>query len=145
MIRFIGPFDTARDYTLQFTITQTSVLSHGLHSRCLVAASNGGRSPFSGFPNYPRPQLPASNSNSSQRLNFGSSLTHSLRPCHSSGGYSLASHRGGPGLSPGQVRLDFCWAKWHWGRFSPRTSVSPATLHSTNCSTLTIIYHRGVV
>jgi hypothetical protein len=29
-------------------------------SRCLVAASIGGRSPFSGFPNSPRPQLPAS-------------------------------------------------------------------------------------
>jgi hypothetical protein len=29
-------------------------------SRCLVKASNGGRSPHSGFPNCPRPQLPAS-------------------------------------------------------------------------------------
>jgi hypothetical protein len=29
-------------------------------SCCLVAASNGGRSPSSGFPNCPRPQLPAS-------------------------------------------------------------------------------------
>jgi hypothetical protein len=26
------------------------------------------------------------------------------------------------------------WTKWRWGRFSPRTSVSPANLHSTNCS-----------
>jgi hypothetical protein len=25
------------------------------------------------------------------------------RPCYNSGGYSLASHRGGPGSSPGQV------------------------------------------
>jgi hypothetical protein len=40
------------------------------HCRCLVAASNGGRSPSSGFPKYPLPQLPASNSDSS--------LTHSL-------------------------------------------------------------------
>jgi hypothetical protein len=31
-----------------------------LTSRCLVAASNGGRSPSSSFPNCPRPQLPAS-------------------------------------------------------------------------------------
>jgi hypothetical protein len=29
-------------------------------SRCLVAAFNGGRSRSSGFPNCPRPQLPAS-------------------------------------------------------------------------------------
>jgi hypothetical protein len=29
-------------------------------SRCLVAAPNGGRSSTSGFPNCPRPQLPAS-------------------------------------------------------------------------------------
>jgi hypothetical protein len=25
------------------------------------------------------------------------------------------------------------WAKWHWGSFSPSTSVSPANSHSTNC------------
>jgi hypothetical protein len=30
------------------------------------------------------------------------------------------------------------WSKWHWGRFSQRSSVSPAN-HSTDCSTLTII------
>jgi hypothetical protein len=44
----------------------------------LVAASNGGHSPYSEFPNYPRPQLPASHSNSSQRLNRSSPLTHAL-------------------------------------------------------------------
>jgi hypothetical protein len=52
----------------------TSLYSHVFNSRCLVAASNGGRSPSSGFPNYPRPQLQASNSNSEQ-LNFSSFLT----------------------------------------------------------------------
>jgi hypothetical protein len=36
-------------------------------------------------------------------------------------------------------------AKWRWGRFSPRTSVSPANLHSTNFSTITIAYHLGLV
>jgi hypothetical protein len=47
-----------------------------LHERrCLVAASKGGRSPSSGFPNYIRPQLPASHCNSSQLLNLSSSLT----------------------------------------------------------------------
>jgi hypothetical protein len=31
---------------------------------------------------------------------------------------------------------DLWWIKWHWGRFSPTTSVSPANHHSTNCSTI---------
>jgi hypothetical protein len=47
-------------------------------SRCFVAASKGGRSPSSGFPNYSMPSLPASNSNRLQWLNRGSPLTHSL-------------------------------------------------------------------
>jgi hypothetical protein len=34
---------------------------------------------------------------------------------------------------------------WRWGRFSPSTSVSSADLHSTNFSTITIIYHLGLV
>jgi hypothetical protein len=33
------------------------------------------------------------------------------------------SHRGGPGSSPGQVMWDLWRTKWHWGRFSPSTSV----------------------
>jgi hypothetical protein len=57
--------------------TQTSVHSHVVIIRCLVAASNGGRSPSSGFRNCPWPQLPASHSNSSQRLNLNSSLSNS--------------------------------------------------------------------
>jgi hypothetical protein len=40
---------------------------------------------------------------------------------------------------------DLWWTKWHWGRFSPSTSVSPANSHSSDCSTLTIIYHLGLV
>jgi hypothetical protein len=44
-------------------------LVYCVFSRCLVTVSNGGRSPSSRFPNCPRPQLPASNSNSSQQLN----------------------------------------------------------------------------
>jgi hypothetical protein len=40
MTGFIELFDTARDYTLQFTVTHTLVSSHVLTSRCLVAASN---------------------------------------------------------------------------------------------------------
>jgi hypothetical protein len=39
---------------------------------------------------------------------------------------------------------DLWWTKWHWGRFSPRISVTPANSHSTGYSTL-IIYHPGLV
>jgi hypothetical protein len=28
---------------------------------------------------------------------------------------------------------DLWWKKWHWARFSPNTSVSPANSNSTNC------------
>jgi hypothetical protein len=35
---------------------------------------------------------------------------------------------------------DLWWTKWCWDRFSPSTSVSPANLHSTNFSTITITY-----
>jgi hypothetical protein len=68
--------------------THTSVHSHVFISRCSVAASNGGRSPSSGFPNCPRPQLPASHSSSSQRLNSAvlwltQSLTNQLTQLNS--------------------------------------------------------------
>jgi hypothetical protein len=46
-----------------------------LHCRCLVTASNDGHSTSSELPNCPRHQLPASNSNSLQRLNLSSSPT----------------------------------------------------------------------
>jgi hypothetical protein len=57
-------------------------------------------------------------------------------PCRSSSGYSLASHRGGPGLRPGSM-WGLWWTKRHWGRFSPSTSVSPAN-HFTNFSIIII-------
>jgi hypothetical protein len=47
--------------------------------------------------------------------------------------------------SPGLVMWDLWWTKWRWGRFSPSTSVSPANVYSTNCSTITLIYHLGLV
>jgi hypothetical protein len=64
---------------LQFTAHYyTHQCSHSrLHCRCLVAASNCGRSPSSGSPNCPRPQLPAPGGNSSQWPNRSSFLTHS--------------------------------------------------------------------
>jgi hypothetical protein len=53
--------------------------------------------------------------------------------------------RGGRGSNPGLVMWDLWWTKWRWGRFSPRISVSPADLHSTDFSTITITYHPGLV
>jgi hypothetical protein len=46
---------------------------------------------------------------------------------------------------PSFVMWDLWWTKWRWARFSPRTSLSPANLHSTNCSTIPMIYHLGLV
>jgi hypothetical protein len=66
---------------------------------------------------------------------FGSNAE---RPRHSSSGQSLASHGGGQGSSLGMVKWDLWWTKWRWDRFSPNTSVSPANLHSTKFSILTI-------
>jgi hypothetical protein len=64
---------------LKFTITYTLyVHSYIFTSRCSVAVSNGGYSPSSRFPNCSRPQLPASHTNSPQRLNLSSWLTLSL-------------------------------------------------------------------
>jgi hypothetical protein len=41
---------------------------------------------------------------------------------------------------------DLWWTKWRWGQlFSQSTSVSPANLHSTNFSTITITYHPELV
>jgi hypothetical protein len=73
---------TARYYTSQITTRHRLVFSNLLRvstSRCLVATSDGRHSSFSGFRNYPQPQLPASHSNSSQQLNC-ISLTNSLTP-----------------------------------------------------------------
>jgi hypothetical protein len=49
-----------------------------LTSRCLVVTSNGGRSPYSAFPNYIRVSATRFNSNSSEGLNHSSPLIHSL-------------------------------------------------------------------
>jgi hypothetical protein len=65
-----------------------------------------------------------------------------LRPRHSSSGYSLASHSGGPGSSPGLIKWDLWWTMWRWGRFSPSTSVSPANLHSAKVSIIIITRSR---
>jgi hypothetical protein len=53
------------NYTSQIIIMHTRPSqSVTVASRCLVAASNGGRFHSSRFPNCPRPRLPTSSSNS---------------------------------------------------------------------------------
>jgi hypothetical protein len=59
--------------------------------------------------------------------------------------HSSSFLRGGPGGRSGLVKWDLWWTKWCWGSFSPSTSVSPANLHSTNCFTITLTYHLGLV
>jgi hypothetical protein len=48
-----------------------------------------------------------------------------IRPCHCSGGWFPASHRGCLASSPDQVMWDLWWTNWHSGRFSPTISVFP--------------------
>jgi hypothetical protein len=75
---------TSKDYAVTVLHISQVTISHTrssqpvtvFTSRCFVVASNGRYSPSSGFPNGHRPQLPASNSNSSQ-LNPSGYLTHS--------------------------------------------------------------------
>jgi hypothetical protein len=67
-----------------------------------------------------------------------------MRPRHSSSGQSLAFHGGGLGSSPGLVKFDLWWAKWRWGRFSPRISVSPTNPHPTKFSII-IITRAGTI
>jgi hypothetical protein len=57
----------------------------------------------------PRPRLSSRNSQIWNRCRVHNALRKQLCmyvwiwPCHSSGGWSLTTHRGGPGTSPGQV------------------------------------------
>jgi hypothetical protein len=49
-----------------------------------------------------------------------------------------------PGFKPGSGHVEFCdGQKWHWGRFSLRTSVSTANLHSICFSTIIFTITRG--
>jgi hypothetical protein len=78
MTRFIAHFDTEGDYTLQFTITHTLVSTVTSSLPLLGSGFKRRTFPSSVFPNCPRPQLPASKSNSSQQLNPSGYLTHLL-------------------------------------------------------------------
>jgi hypothetical protein len=65
--RIYWTLDTQRLTALYRSLLHTHYCPQSrLHCRCLVAASNGGRSSSSGFLNCPRPPTSASNSNSSQ-------------------------------------------------------------------------------
>jgi hypothetical protein len=86
MTGFIGFFliqcATTLSSSLLHTRTHTHTATHthqspqsSLHCRCLVAASTADV-PLPLFPNCPRPQLPASQCNNSQRLNRTISRTH---------------------------------------------------------------------
>jgi hypothetical protein len=72
-------------------------------------------------------------------------LTFASAPHIQDGSITWAQVWSKPYTSPGRVMWDLWWTKWRWGRFSPSTSVSPANLHSTNCSTITLIYHPRLV
>jgi hypothetical protein len=59
-------------------------------------------------------------------------VSTSDRPCRGSGGYSPASHQGGPGLATGSVHVGFVVGKVAFGkvslkvlRFSPVNIVTP--------------------
>jgi hypothetical protein len=78
MAGFLGLFDYTLPFTIPHTHTYTSVHSHVFISRFSVAASKRRTFPFLWIRKCPLPQLPASNSNSSQRLNLSSSITDSL-------------------------------------------------------------------
>jgi hypothetical protein len=49
-----------------------------------------------------------------------------------------------PGFKPESNHVGFCdGQKWRWGRFSPRTSVSPVNLHSICFSIIIFTITRG--
>jgi hypothetical protein len=49
-----------------------------------------------------------------------------------------------PGFKSGSGHMGFCdGQKWRWGSFSPRTSISPANLHSICFSTIISTITRG--
>jgi hypothetical protein len=64
--------------------------------------------------------------------------TPPYRPWHSWGGWSPAFLSGGLCLSPEQAMREIWGTMWHWGGFSPSTSVSPANIYFTIRSTLPI-------
>jgi hypothetical protein len=120
LIESVTTFYTSLLHTYTHIYTHSSIHSHVFTSSCSVAASNGGRSPFSGFPNSPRPKLPASNSNSTQRLNRSSSLTHWLTQ-------SLTSKFNSYWLTP---PANLLLTNWHGPRRKYRSSFSVQLLLS---------------
>jgi hypothetical protein len=77
------------------------------------------------------------------RLNFEWKTLYTSRTTQEVPGHSSGPPE--PGSSPGHVMWDLWRTKWHCGRFSRSISVSSANSHSTDCSTLTINQHPGLV
>jgi hypothetical protein len=60
--------------------------------------------------------------------------------------HTLPNAEGGvPGSSLYQVLWDLLLIKWDWGRFSPSNLDSLASSNSSDCSSLTIMYHSELV
>jgi hypothetical protein len=88
VIGFIELLNVTKSTNYAVTVLRTSQITIGhiessqyvtlFNNRCLVSASNGGRSRSSGFPNCRRPLIPASHNNSSQKLNPSCYLTNLL-------------------------------------------------------------------
>jgi hypothetical protein len=76
MTRFVGLFDTTLDYTLQFTVTHTLVSTVMSSLPLLDSGIQWWCYPSSVLLNGSQLQLPASNSNSSQLLNYSGYLTN---------------------------------------------------------------------
>jgi hypothetical protein len=66
-----------------------------------------------------------------------------LRSCHSTGGQSTVSHRGGPGSFPGQSMWDLWQTKWHWVRFFSESLRFPLSLSFHHCSIFTHVSSGG--
>ena len=63
-------------------------------------------------------------------------------PCHGSGGWSPASHRGGPGSIPGKSTWNLWWTKQIGTGFTPSISIFPYHYNSKNAPYPFIHLHR---
>jgi hypothetical protein len=106
-------YDSLTEFTHSKGNYNTQIVFSVFISRCLVAASSCGRSPSSGFPNCPRPQLPASRF-SHLHLSTQVKVKFMLRPTvsrtvclgvkHPSGAQDLVF------ITLGQLRVCWCGA-----------------------------------
>jgi len=59
---------------------------------------------------------------------------------HSSGDWSLVSHRGGLGSIPAQSMRDFWWTQWHWLNFLTEYFVATLSVSFYVCHVRTFIH-----